>query len=106
MKYIDICSLYPTVQCYDDGHATKMFKLSTYNSEWYGLIKCAILPPRNLYHPVLPIRNKYKYKSGVEKLPFPLCGLCAKLNKNICDHTESQRIMREIWCTNEVQKVI
>jgi G:T-mismatch repair DNA endonuclease (very short patch repair protein) len=49
MKYIDICSLYPTVQCYDDypvEHPTKIFKPPMYNSNWYGLIKCAILPPR------------------------------------------------------------
>ncbi|RZB49914.1 hypothetical protein BDFB_015271, partial [Asbolus verrucosus] len=76
-----------------------------YNSKWYGLIKCAILPPKKLYHPVLPVKNKYK--SGAEKLTFPLCGLCAKLNnQKLCDHTESQRIIRGVWCTNEVQKAI
>ncbi|RZB39301.1 hypothetical protein BDFB_011316, partial [Asbolus verrucosus] len=45
VKYIDICSLYPTVQCYDDypvEHPTKIFKPPTYNSKWYGLMKCAI----------------------------------------------------------------
>jgi hypothetical protein len=92
MKYIDICSLYPTLQCYDDypvGHPTKIFKPPTYNSKWYGLIKCAILPPKGLYRPVLPILNKTK--SGAEKLAFPLCQSCAKLNnqKYICTHTES-----------------
>jgi hypothetical protein len=61
MKYIDVCCLYPTVQCYDDypvGHPTKTFKPSMYRSKWYGLIKCAILPPRKLYHSVLPVKNK------------------------------------------------
>jgi hypothetical protein len=109
MKYIDICSLYPTVQCYDDypiGHPTKIFKPRTYNSDWYGLIKCAILPPKGLYHPVLPVKNKTK--SGDEKLTFPLCQLCAKLNnqKDKCSHTESQRIIRGTWCTNEVKEAI
>ncbi|KAJ3640231.1 hypothetical protein Zmor_003543 [Zophobas morio] len=110
MKYIDICSLYPTVQCYDDypvGHPTKIFKPPTYNSKWYGLIKCAILPPRGLYHPILPVKNKRK--SGDEKLTFPLCQLCAKLNNQKdykCTHTESQRIIRGTWCTNEVRKAI
>jgi hypothetical protein len=92
MKYIDtsICSLYPTVQCYDDypvGHPTKIFKPPTYNSKWYGLIKCAILPPKSLYHPVLPVKNKTE--SGAEKLTFPLCQLCAKLNnqKDTCTVT-------------------
>jgi hypothetical protein len=109
LKYIDICSLYPTVQCYDDypvGHPTKIFKPRTYNSDWYGLIKCAILPPKGLYHPVLPVKNKTK--SGNEKLTFPLCQLCAKFNnqKDKCSHTESQRIIRGTWCTNEVKKAI
>jgi hypothetical protein len=73
---------------------------------WYGLIKCAILPPKGLYHPVLPVKNKTK--SGDEKLTFPLCQLCAKLNnqKDKCSHTESQRIIRGTWCTNEVKKAI
>jgi hypothetical protein len=77
-----------------------------YESDWYCLIKCAILPPKGLYHPVLPVRNKTK--SGDEKLTFPLCQLCAKLNnqKDKCSHTESQRIIRGTWCTNEVKKAI
>jgi hypothetical protein len=109
LKYIDICSLYPTVQCYGDypvEHPTKIFKPRTYNSDWYGLIKCAILPPKGLYHPVLPVKNKTK--SGDEKLTFPLCQLCAKLNnqKDKCSHTESQRIIRGTWCINEVKKAI
>jgi hypothetical protein len=59
-----------------------------------------------LYHPVLPVKNKTK--SGDEKLTFPLCQLCAKLNnqKDKCSHTESQRIIRGTWCTNEVKKAI
>jgi hypothetical protein len=109
MKYIDICSLYPTVQCYDDysvGHPTKIFKPSTYDPKWYGLIKCATLPPNGLYHPVITVKNKTK--SGAEKLAFPLCQLCAKLNnqKDICTHTESQGIIKGTWCTNEVKKAI
>jgi hypothetical protein len=47
-------------------------------SKWYGLIKCEILPPKGLYHPVLPVKNKTK--SGGAKLAFPLCQVCAKLN--------------------------
>jgi hypothetical protein len=59
-----------------------------------------------LYHPVLPVKNKTK--SGDEKLTFPLCQLCAKLSnqKDKCSHTESQRIIRGTWCTNEVKKAI
>jgi hypothetical protein len=35
-----------------------------------GIIKCKVLLPRELYHPVLP------YKSN-SKLMFPLCSACA-----------------------------
>lgn len=34
-----------------------------------GLVKCTILPPRDLLHPVLPIRSD-------KKLVFSLCRLC------------------------------
>jgi hypothetical protein len=54
----------------------------------YRLIKCAILPPRKLYHPVSPLKNKVEDKSGAEKLIFPVCRLCAKLNKNIKELSE------------------
>jgi hypothetical protein len=53
LKYIDVCSLYPTVQYFDYypvGHPNKILKPLTYDPEWYGLIKCDILPPKQLYH--------------------------------------------------------
>ncbi len=37
--------------------------------EYFGLVKCQILPPRGLYHPVLPVR-------AAGKLMFPLCRTC------------------------------
>ena len=60
-KYIDICSLYPTVMYYDKypiGHPEKIVKPKQYNQDWFGLIYCKILPPRGLYLPVLPIKQK------------------------------------------------
>ena len=38
-------------------------------SSYFGLIKCTVLPPRSLFHPVLPYRTK-------GKLTFPFVGLC------------------------------
>jgi hypothetical protein len=108
LKYIDVCSLYPTVQYFDYypvGHPNKILKPLTYDPEWYGLIKCDILPPKQLYHPVLPV--KIKNKSGAEKLTFPLCQLCAKLNnQDLCNHTDFERIISGTWCSNEVKKAI
>ena len=47
-----------------------------------GIIKCRVLPPRKLYHPVLP------YKSN-SKLMFPLCYTCTD--------TKKQRNCRHWW---------
>ena len=59
-RYIDFCSLYPTVQykTYPICHPIKIFKLEQYDKSWYGLIKCKSLPPKKIYHPVLPQRIK------------------------------------------------
>jgi len=61
LRYIDVCSLYPTVQYFDNypvGHPEKIQKPEKYDKDWYGLIKCKILAPQKLYHPVLPIKKK------------------------------------------------
>ena len=93
-RYIDFCSLYPTVQYYQKypiGHPTKIFNPEKHDITWYGLIKCKIVPPRKLYHPVLPqcIKVVHKEEEGkkkksiaYEKLIFMLCKTCAeKLTK-------------------------
>ena len=59
--------------------------------EYEGLIKLMILPPRNLYHPVLPFRN------DKGKLLFPLCRKCAGNKLYICNHTEAQRALVGTW---------
>ena len=42
--------------------------------QYFGLIQCQVLPPRHLYHPVLPYRQE-------GKLTFsPLCHLCSRRN--------------------------
>ena len=47
---------------------------------WNGIVKCTVLPPRDLFLPVLP----YKCNG---KLMFPLCRLCCETeNKTICQH--------------------
>ncbi|XP_072392265.1 uncharacterized protein [Diabrotica undecimpunctata] len=67
LRYIDIVSLYPTVQYYDRypvGHPAKIHAPEAYDPSWFGLVHCQILPPTNLYHPVLPVKT--------DKLVFPL----------------------------------
>ncbi|KAL4101205.1 hypothetical protein QTP88_021225 [Uroleucon formosanum] len=101
MRYIDVCSLYPTVNYYDHypvGHPEKIFKPKVYDKNWFGLIKCKILPPRNLYHPVLPVKIKME-KS--EKLLFPLC-----YQKPSCNHSKNEKQFTETWTTDEVNKAL
>ncbi|XP_074661604.1 uncharacterized protein LOC141914236 [Tubulanus polymorphus] len=105
IRYIDICSLYPYVnsRCsYPIGHPdviTENFRGDI--SEYYGLIKCSILPPRGLFLPVLP------YRSG-GKLTFPLCATCANTcnQHDVCTHNETERVLLGEWVTLEVEKAI
>ena len=60
-RYIDVCSLYPTVMYYDQypvKHPQKIIKPQQYNRNWFGFIYCKVLPPRQLYIPVLPYKQK------------------------------------------------
>lgn len=60
LRCINICSLYPNGQYFDYypvGHPNEIYKAAKYNKVWCGLVKCKILPPKNLYHPVLQIKK-------------------------------------------------
>ena len=64
---------------------------------WNGIVKCTVLPPRDLFLPVLP----YKCNG---KLMFPLCRLCCETeNKTICQHHEAQRQLTGEWCAPELK---
>ena len=107
-RYVDFCSLYPTVQYYKRypiGHPVKIHNPKKYcMRSWYGLIKCKVQPPRKLYHPVLPQRIKV---DSYEKLIFTLCKKCAETrNKSKCKHTESQRSFIGTFTTDEVSKAV
>ena len=106
-RYVDFCSLYPTVQYYQKypiGHPTKIFNTEKYDTSWYGLIKCKVIPPRKLYHPVLPQRIKV---DNYEKLIFTLCKRCAETrNQNKCDHSDNERSFIGTWMTDEVNEAI
>ena len=106
-KYIDFCSLYPTVQFYKKypiGHPKKIISPDKYDAKWYGFIKCKILPSRELYHPVLPQKIKCE---NAEKLMFPLCISCVKTKQEEkCHHSENERSFIGTWTTDEVNKAI
>lgn len=63
-------------------------------------MQCKVLPPRGLFHPVLPVRI-----GG--KLLFPLCRLCAEnLQQTPCTHLDHERILQGTWVTEEVKKAV
>ena len=104
LKYVDYTSLYPYVQSckpYPTGHPEIHFKDFKPMSEYFGFVKCTILPPRGLYHPVLPVRCH-------GKLMFPLCNRCAiDLNQEtLCTHGPDERMLSGTWVTFEVEKAI
>lgn len=63
-----------------------------------GLVKCTVLPPRNLYIPLLPAKIN-------NKLVFTLCRVCAETKQTtVCTHTERQRALTGCWVSFELQK--
>ena len=111
IRYADINSLYPFVnktKTYPVGHPTILVHPSDQNIDsYFGLAKVKILPPADLYHPVLPVRI-------CDKLMFPLCAQCVHEQlltpwlerSHICLHTEVQRCLYGTWCTPELQKAV
>lgn len=101
LKYIDVCSLYPTVNYYDYypvGHSKMVKNVTEYDKNWFGYIKCKVLPPKMLYHPVLPIKD--------EKLLFLLCKKCFDEKTESCKHTAEERCIIGTWTTIEMNKAI
>ena len=82
-RYYDFCSLYPYINkrgVYFIGHpeifvgqaeCSQLVGSEKDISRVQGLIMCDILPPRNLYHGLLPLKMH-------RKLLFPLCRKCCE----------------------------
>ncbi|KAG8173354.1 hypothetical protein JTE90_011604 [Oedothorax gibbosus] len=104
-KYIDFTSLYPWCNkycSYPVGHPEIVIpdEGATDISQYFGIIKCTVLPPRQLYHPVLPYRHD-------KKLMFALCRTCCeRLQQEPCQHDKDSRKFTGTWVTEEVKKAI
>jgi G:T-mismatch repair DNA endonuclease (very short patch repair protein) len=110
ISYIDVTSLYPFVQkyCrYPKGHPQIYYNIDlnyfmdllNNNYKYFGMIKCSILPPKDLFLPILPVRLH-------NKLIFPLCLKCAELIQTNCNHNENERLLNGEWCLEEVYLAI
>ena len=104
IRYVDFTSLYPHVnrsRTVPTGHPEIITENFDQNvSNYFGLIKCTVLPPRGLFHPVLPYRTQ-------GKLMFALCKTCADTcNQTPCTHSDAERAIQGTWCSVEVMKAL
>ena len=111
IRYVDITSLYPWVNkncTYPIAHPQIITQPSDQRIDsYFGLALVDILPPTDLFHPVLPVRCG-------DKLTFPLCGKCLEEQQqkpmlqriHYCIHSDAERMLRGTWCTPEIQKAV
>ena len=105
--YLDVCSLYPYACKYGEfplGHAEQITEnfipIGKGVRPYFGLVLCKVLPPRGLYHPVLP------YKCG-GRLTFPLCRTCVETeHQDGCQHSNEERAISGTFVTNELYKAV
>ena len=109
-RYLDVTSLYPHINKngeYPMGHQTIKRNCAlptTLLLPFFGLVFCRVLPPRDLFHPVLPCRIKSPTSSSC-KLMFVLCRKCAEeanFQLNSCVHTDEERAIEGVWTSAEV----
>ena len=101
IHYLDFCSLYPYVYKYA-RYPVKEPKILTHNfgdiSQYFGMAKLKVLPPKGLYHPLL-----HQKING--KLLFLLCQKCLQ-NQKKCQCSDEKRSLIGTWCTHEIQKAV
>ena len=111
IRYVDFTSLYPWVNKngeYPKGHPTFIDQPGhTDISQFFGIVKCDVLPPKQLFHPVLPVTSN-------GKLTFTLCRTCIAeeqpkalhKRKYTCRHSEEQRMLTGTWCSEEFKVAV
>jgi G:T-mismatch repair DNA endonuclease (very short patch repair protein) len=102
-SYYDVCSLYPFVNAtmwYPILHPNIITTDFEEITEYFGVAKVKILPPRNLYIPVLPYRCNGKNT-------FPLCAKCAKTQQlTPCKCVDNDRAIIGTYITLELHKAV
>ena len=111
VDYYDFTSLYPYVnknKKYPLDHPEILFEPGhTDIFQYFGIMKNTVLPPYELYHPVLPLRHN-------DKLTFPLCRTSVETEMEkpmlersyVCPHTEEQRQITGTWCMPELKEAV
>ena len=103
IKYVDFTSLYPGVnktQYYPLNHPVIITEQFKELEHYFGLMKCDVVPPLGLFHPVLPYRSN-------GKLVFSLCRTCVEtMQQQRCEHSIEERKLRGAWVTEELKKAV
>jgi len=103
IRYVDFTSLYPYVNKYTRYPVEKptVYQGADIPEKVEGLVKCKVLPPRDLFHPLLPYRCR-------KKLLFPLCRTCAETAfQGNCPHERiDDRALTGTWVTSELEKAV
>ncbi|XP_032682820.1 uncharacterized protein LOC116849607 [Odontomachus brunneus] len=113
IRYVDVCSLYPYVlktgtfplghpDIYVDEECCALIGASPdFNFDAVeGLVRCRVLAPRDLFHPVLPYRVN-------GKLLFALCRSCCEtFSQAACTHDPADREFEGAWVSCELRKAI
>ncbi len=82
------------------GFPTVVSENFTDIQNYFGIIHCRILPPKKLLFPVLPTKLN-------NKLLFVLCYTCGRnLNRQTCNHSNSERAIEGTWVTEEVKHAV
>ena len=103
IRYVDYTSLFPYTNKYAEyptQHPIIITKDFQDIGSYFGIAKLKILPPKKLYHAVLPVLCN-------EKLKFPLCMKCSgQESQEPCKCTDDQSCLIGTWCTPEINKAI
>ncbi|ESO99038.1 hypothetical protein LOTGIDRAFT_176516 [Lottia gigantea] len=109
IRYLDVVSLYPYICKYGRFPINEPeIVVSPDQQNWQqyeGLIQCKVVPPRRLYHPVLPFRWN-------NKTTFPLCRSCIMENMQEseiseyvpCAHSDDERALVGTYVSLELKK--
>lgn len=112
IRYVDVCSLYPYIckngkfpvghpRVYAGEKACRELTGPDYDlGTIEGIVLCSVLPPTDLYHPVLPVHIG-------KKMVFALCRSCsATSDSRECTHTPSERQFTGTWVVDEIRKAV
>ncbi|KAG1684186.1 Nephrin [Nymphon striatum] len=103
IEYVDFTSLYPYInktRKYMTCPPVIITRDFQDISNYFGFVKCILLPPRRLLHPLIP------YRMG-GKLLFPLCKACAEVGLyRKCKCSDADRCLKGTWATVEIQKAL